>query len=285
MKFADPGSSFEEIGSGVRQTQFPVLDGRSSELVVALIKGIRRIGLPGNTFYTERQLYYEVCRQLGTGRRWLSAALLGCLPEPPVSYESFSQCLHQYIEAMGRPPGLIRPERSVRMPLVGREPDLADYGMGGVLVCQHQDLCVMLLANNMHMECGCAILGPEESSPLPDCVCAMLVRSIGSLVYILHDATQGGLSLVLTIHERLELPRGVYWSDVGLRPEQARRMRLFAIRGAPPGAGFIQGLGSLSRWERRWLKAGWSAEVAAIRPVDLLRLLYEVIVRGKSSLS
>jgi hypothetical protein len=268
----------------------------------------RRAGADG-VRYTERQLFYEVCRTLrppllGGRRAPLLTLVAGSLPalalrrrpgfaavlallaagtaagvwgvgriprtvEPPLDQNRFAQALAAYRLRHGEPHGLLPPP-SPPVPLTEREPDLADYGLARVLVCQDATLAHMLVANMLHLEAECAILSLAAATPLPDAVVAMLMRAPGAQVLVLHDASAEGVALPARAADLLELPPGMPVRSLGLQPAHAQRMHLFAPRGPAPAD--VSHLPATPR-EQRWLLNGSWAEPAALRPAHLLRAL------------
>ena len=286
-------------------------------LDTALKHSVVHAAYPGHVLYTERQLYYELCRTLRpfvglkheqaaisfavgmllamlahrvpqraaqfafantviTGSLWLNRTI-PYARTPPLSYVRFSELLRTYRETYGQPQGLLVPEVSLRFGATANMPDMGAYGVSCVLICQDQSIKQMLLANRLHMELSCMVLDVEESLPLPSIVYDMLDRTADSRVCVLHDASAAGLSLVTQLLEQVTVPPHVAVRAIGLRPVHARQLHLFAMRdlnwlSQPHWPTY------LSAHERRWLEAGWSAEVAALRPVQLLRALRRILL-------
>jgi len=253
------------------------------KLLPALVKSVRRVGQPGGLFYTERQLYYEVCRELQHERPGWLRLVRTSWRVAPISYESFLKAFGEYISKVGRPPGLI-PESPgpVGPAVVAHEPDLFDYGLPCLLVCQHDYIARMLLANYIHMELSCVILGLKAAMPIPNAVAAMLARAEDPCVYLLHDASIDELSLALQFPDLAQLPTDMPWVDIGLRADHARGTGLSLLKGDSQETDAVKRFGHLSRRDMAWLKAGWHAEVAAMRPAELIRFLFRAIGRGKS---
>jgi hypothetical protein len=159
-----------------------------------------------------------------------------------------------------------------------REPDLADYGLPRLLICQREDTARMLVANEFHMEAVCAVLGARAASPVPDTVRAMLGRTPGARVYLLHDASPEGLAFAAGFGSEAGLPDGVPVTPLGVRPSHAWRMHLFASRGALSVAETPCWPVYLTPRERAWLEAGWRAEAASIAPARLLRALRRILL-------
>lgn len=264
--------------------------------------------------YTERQLFFELCRTLmplpelarrnrrralllpllglaalphraatarwtalglaAAGGAWLARALPYTL-HAPLDGAQFAAALGRRRAHFGNPPGLLPPAAAPWLADDDTAPDLYAYGLPRLLLCQDAAIARMLLENWLHMELGCAILPLEAHAPLPEPVRAMLTRSRRATVFVLHDAGAAGLELTRGLRGRLGLPPAVVLAPLGLRPLHARQMHLFATRSAPVAPR------PLPPWltpdERAWLAAGRQAEVAAISPPRLLRTLRRFI--------
>ncbi len=284
-----------------------------ADLVHALTTSINGLAAYGELAYTERQLYYDVCRTLrpvpGLTRRQLPWALaIGLLPalltlrrprraaafivadvlvvealhllrhipltlRPPISYNCFTEALHDYCAQHTPPPGLLPPPAPRSAPPRQVEPDLLDYGLSHLLVCQQAEVTHMLLANYAHIEWACPVLTLDEATPLPDGLQAMLNRGEKGRVYFLHNASPEGLALVSGLRQRLGVSPDIRITAMGLRPAQALRLHLFAGRHPQPAKLSSEWPAYLSTWEWAWLRAGWQAETQALHPVRLLRSL------------
>ncbi len=131
------------------------------------------------------------------------------------------------------------------------EPDLFDYGLPRLLVCQDQAIADMLHANDMPMESACPVVSMQEL-PLDPRVLGMLALAEDAAIYLLHGADRAGLELPRRVRELV--PDEVLIVPLGLRPRQATTMHLPRVRGAAP-------------------------ELAAINPAMLLRGVHRM-VRG-----
>jgi hypothetical protein len=287
----------------------------STVLVRAIHRSIARVREPASVRYTERQLYYEVCRTLyptpglptpgalAVGTLGMLPALLA-LPRPrlalrlmlanmlvagglrllralpstrdvPLPYADFLAAFASYRAQHGEPPGLLPPAQPLQLRPIGSEPDLLDYGLDRVLVCQSNEIAQMLLANRFHIEVKAAVTGLSDGLPPP--IRAMLARTSGATVFLLHDASAAGLSLAATLRERLNIPEAVQINPVGLRPTHAQRLHLFARRRAAETPAFYTWPAYLTPSEYAWLYAGWCTEVAALPPMRLLLRLRRII--------
>ncbi|MFQ3681834.1 hypothetical protein [Roseiflexus sp.] len=191
---------------------------------------------------------------------------------PPLADAAFEEALATYRAQYGEPIGLLADVLPSSLPIFDnyREPDLYDYGLPYVIVCQDAAIAHMLRANDLHMVMGCAIVALEEATPLPDVLVTMLMRAAAPYVLLLHDASGEGLTFAANARKLLDLPSGVQVRALGLRPRHALRLHLFAARGAGLPPEVAPNLGVI---ERLWLRAGYATEVAALRPTSLLRAL------------
>lgn len=232
---------------------------------------LARIASPGPMAFTERQLYYETCRVVRT------VALSDAFPhttEPAIGFEPFREALGAIVAERGALDGLLAGPERAPLPLDGREPDLAAYGLPRLLVCQSDEIARMLRANLFHMEVACAIVAMPVPAPLSDAHAAMLSRARHARVVALHDASPDGLSWIEGVSRRCELPPGARLRPAGLKPVHAMRLQLVARRGARSDAQWA----ALSATERAWLADGWSAEVTAVPPLRLLRALRRIVL-------
>jgi hypothetical protein len=252
-------------------------------LAKALEASVARFSQQMRVWYTERQLYFEVCRTLQPVRKPWVGRLFPLALAPAVSYSRFADRLRAYISSKGVPPGLIQGPLGQPLPLEGREPDLTDYGCPRVLICQHEDIARMLLANNCHSEFSCVILGLNDAAPLPDPVCAMLARCEDAVLYLLHDASLRGLALAIRHRELLRVPHEFRSAALGLRPSHAMRMGLCVTRTSPGWLNRPVCIPGLAPEEQAFLTAGWESELSSVSPPDLLRMLNNAIIRDKAS--
>ncbi|WUI00719.1 hypothetical protein OHR68_02555 [Spirillospora sp. NBC_00431] len=225
----------------------------------ALDVAIRRAGTPAGVRFTERQLYYEMCRVL----RPLHAAprLPPFTLPPPIRYGTFRAALAR--RGREQVPGLLPPAAPPHTTTgpVSTEPDLFDYGLPRMLICQHRAIASMLRANDLHMEAASPILAVDDLPPDPR-LPAALGRAGGATVYVLHDAGATGMAIPRLVRRRLAPPDGVRVVPLGLSPRQAASLHLTTLhlttgRGPSPGGRF--------------------AEVAAVRPARLLRTLHRLM--------
>ncbi|MFD3485547.1 hypothetical protein [Streptomyces sp. NPDC058665] len=245
---------------------------------------------PGQLHFTERQLYYQVCRVLLPWHR--APRRTHFTSAPAMTYGAFRAALHRIgpdtVDGL-LPPVAPRPPRAA-----GRhtpEPDLFDYGLPRLLVCESDDIAAMLRANGVPMESACPVYGASEL-PLDTGVLRMLALAERATVYLLHDASAHGLTFPARFARSVDVPDGVRVVPLGLRPRQAGALHLVhgrgpayaAIPGHWPGpataaaSGAAPGLASaLSRWERDWLRRGRFVELAAVNPASLIRTVHRLV--------
>lgn len=223
-----------------------------------------RAGEPGGLAFTERQLYYAVCRVLRPWHRLPRRPAFTVAP--PLSYRDFTAALADH----GPVPGLLAPEPPRAG--VGRhtaEPDLYDYGLPRLLVCEPAGIAHMLRANDVPMESACPVFDAAEL-PLDPRVGEMLVRGAGT-IYLLHDASTHGMTFPARLPALTGVPPGVRVVALGLRPRQAAPLHLTHGRGPAAPAGPVPDA------EARWLARGRFTEVAAVPPAALLRTVHRLV--------
>jgi hypothetical protein len=233
----------------------------------ALRSAVVRAGAPGGLAFTERQLYYELCRVL---RPWHRVPRRPPFTvAPPLSYRDFRAALDRH----GPAPGLL--PAPVPAGAVGRhttEPDLYDYGLPRLLVCEPAGIARMLRANGLPMESACPVFDVAEL-PLDPRVAGMLVRGEGT-IHLLHDASADGLTFPARLPALTEVPPGVRVVALGLRPRQAAPLHLTHGRG--PADRVPTGV-PLDDREAGWLARGRFVEVAAVNPAVLLRTVHRLV--------
>jgi hypothetical protein len=225
-----------------------------------------RAGEPGGLSFTERQLYYAVCRVLRPWHRLPRRPAFTVAP--PLSYRDFRAVLASH----GPVPGLLAPAPASPRG-VGRhttEPDLYDYGLPRLLVCEPPGIAHMLRANDVPMESACPVFDVAEL-PLDARLGEMLVRGEGT-IYLLHDASAHGMTFPARLPGLTEVPDGVRVVALGLRPRQAAPLHL--VHGRGPAS--VPEL-AVSDREARWLARGRFTEVSAVAPAALLRTVHRLV--------
>jgi hypothetical protein len=245
----------------------------------ALTIAIRRAAGPTGLRFTERQLYYELCRVFRPVHH--APAALPFTARPAVRYPLFAAAVRRRTEVPGLLPAVDGAPH--RHGWLGAESDVLDYGLPRLLICADTGIARMLVANDLHMEATCAVFA-EADLPLDPRLPQALGRFAGAAVYVLHDAGVAGLSLPGRIRDALALPAGVPVSTLGLLPRHAGALHLTARRdGGRRGGGVSPGgawPATLTDREVRWLRSGRYAETAAVPPVRLVRALHRLL-RGQ----
>lgn len=256
-------------------------------LHAALARAAAHAGEPGGISFTERQLYYALCRVLHPLHR--SPRRLPFTLAPPLTHTRFRTALASYTAhprgAGGALPGLLpKPVTEPVRYVPGHhtpEPDLFDYGLPRLLVCQSDAVADMLRANALPMESACPVYGRGEL-PLDPGVTRMLGQAERATVYLLHDASTAGLAFPAHFTATAQLPPGVRTVALGLRPRQARTLHLTHGRRPPaPHHGARENTTpsrtSLTRREHAWLREGYFAEVETVPPAALLRTVHRMV--------
>ncbi|HZG43942.1 MAG TPA: hypothetical protein VEY93_13325, partial [Longimicrobium sp.] len=251
-------------------------------------QAVDRVSGAGKVLFTDRQLWYEF------NRRWMKPGfwrgLFGRLggdraPPPPgpprVTFPEWERrFLRRWKEVHGDVAGLL-PGRQAALPtLPKRVPaDVAAFSFDRAVVTDTWDTAAMLVANRFHFEHNCAVLSRDGyPEGIAGTVKEMLRRNPRLTVLALHDASPGGCLLPLTLRDPEWFPGPeVRIVDVGLRPSTARSLRVPALAATPaqlpPRLAEI-----LSAEDVEWLARGHRAELAALRPAQVLRAAYQGIV-------
>lgn len=266
---------------GVGQMRQAILDR-------VLRTAVEKAGAPGQLHFTERQLYYEMCRVLQPWHRAPRRAQF--TSAPALTYDAYRDTLRRH--GPEPVPGLLPPTVPAPRRAAGRhtpEPDLFDYGLPRLLVCESDDIAAMLRANGVPTESACPVYGASEL-PLDPGVLRMLALAEHGTVYLLHDASARGLTFPARFARSVDVPEGVRVVPLGLRPRQAGALHLvhgrgpayaavpahgpapFVVGGTGPGLGF-----ALSRREREWLRRGRFVELAAVNPASLIRTVHRLV--------
>lgn len=203
-------------------------------------------------------------------------------PRPPrIPFDAFERrYLRRWREVNGDVAGLL-PVREVALPAMPRQvpADVAAFSFDRVVVTDRWETAQMLVANRFHFEHNCAVLSRDGyPDGIADTVKEMLRRNPRLTVFALHDASPGGCLLPLTLREPEWFPDpAVRVVDLGLRPGTARRLPVPALAGVPtqPPPRLAE---LLPAEDVAWLAQGHTAELAALRPAQVLRAAYQGIV-------
>jgi hypothetical protein len=211
-------------------------------------------------------------------------------PRPPrIPFDIFEwQYLRSWREVHGEVAGLL-PVREAAAPGLPREvpADVAAFSFDRAVVTDTWETAQMLVANRFHVEHNCAVLSVDGyPDGIADTVKEMLRRNPRLTVFALHDASPGGCLLPLTLRDPAWFPDpGVRIVDLGLRPGTALRLRVPALAGAPVATP-ARLAKILPAGDVAWLAEGHAAELAALRPDQVLRAAYQgIVAAGPSGVS
>lgn len=266
----------------------------------------------GRLYFTPRQLFYEVCRQnnslIGFGKRTaltlfgistvptilLAKNKLGLLAASglafgtlaairqmpytlptPFSFTEFERFLDVYLHK-NEIEGLLKIEKEIKF-VENFPSDLELYGLPRILICERDEIAQMLRANQFHLQTSCAVLSLREAKPLSKSYKKMLNKAEKPQVFFLHNASIEAFSILQNLIETLELDEKIPLRPLGLRPVHARRLHLFTEKKSF-GEIDLSEFDFLTESEKNWLNRGNSAEVSAVAPVRLLRVLRRLIL-------
>jgi hypothetical protein len=248
---------------------------------------ISQLSAEGTVFFTEEQFWYEHNRHV---RAWYEGIfrllrLRRARGAPRVSRQTFSELyLRRWIATHGRIERLLGPpERPAARRDAGGEPDLTTYSFDRAVITDRAPVAAMLIANNFHFENNCAVLSVGGyPGDIFETVRTMLRRNPKLEVYALHDASVSGCVLPLTLRRAEWFPdSAIRILDLGLRPRHVKAIDLFTHSGSPLSApAELHTL--LAADEIAWLEAGNSADLAAVRPVRLMRSIFQGFGRARA---
>ncbi len=207
-------------------------------------------------------------------------AALGTMAWPSAMIQlertAFESLWQRWLDVHGTPRGLIVRRRDAPAAPYRAAPDIPSYSFDRAVVCDRPQTVDVLLANNFHFENNCAVLSADGYPPHAfDMVRQMLANNPRLVVYALHDATNAGCSLAHVLASDPTWFRGrARVVEVGLRPAHAKRLRGVWRPAIDPLPAMRSGTTTA---ERRWLDR-YSLELAVIRPEQVIKRLYAVIV-------
>jgi hypothetical protein len=202
-------------------------------------------------------------------------------PRPPrIPYPEFrSAYLKKWRAAHGDVPGLLTPHE-LALPAAPREVagDVAVFSFDRAVVTERWETAAMLVANRFHFEHNCAVLSHDGfPGDIADTVKTMLRRNPDLTLFALHDASPDGCLLPLLLRDEGWFPdTSVRIVDVGLRPAMVRQLGLPAIH-LLSGQDHPSLAEVLPPEDVAWLAHGNVAELAALRPAQVMRALHNAI--------
>ncbi|MEO0687197.1 MAG: MFS transporter permease, partial [Cyanobacteria bacterium J06649_11] len=170
--------------------------------------------------------------------------------------------------------------------------DITSYSFERVVVCDSREIANLLIANNFHFENNSAVLSidgyPEN---IFDTVMQMLRRNDNLKVYVLHDASPSGVSVVNTISTNPDWfsntsNSSVTIYDLGLLPRQVFNNSNFFTQISEDFAREAQELPSqvkqdLTEEEIKWLETGKFVELESFTPQRLLNVISQSISKSR----
>ncbi len=268
-------------------------------------------------FFTPKQLFYEFCRARFSPisiEPKIGAALLGLSAIPAVIFAKKSPkkglgFLAASVAFIGTLTAFGRIPHTLRTPFRWRDfesnltnylgnkniegllqikqttnfndsvpSDLTLYALPKLLICESDEIAQMLRANRFHLQTPCAVLSLDQASPLGEMYRKMLLNAEEPKVFYLHDAGLQSFSRLSNLRKITNLGSEIPLQLIGLRPVHAKRLHLFASKKDVTLQNFdLSNFNHLTDTEKRWLNDGNTAEVSAISPVRLLRVLRRII--------
>ncbi len=282
----------------------------------SLQKSLANLESFGKLYFTPKQLFYEFCRQQSSpiGLKTKTAATLFGLSAIPtiyfakskpknalglltasafafsalaiskqiprtlsstISWSEFQANLSDYLQN-NEIYGLLKIEKYVNF--ANKIPDdLTLYGLPKLLICESDEIAQMLRLNQFHLQTPCAVLSLREVNPLSENMQKMLLCAEEPKVFFLHDASEQAFTFIPNLRQTLALKAEIPLHPLGLRPIHARRLHLFAEKNTASNNNLSE-IDYLEESEKTWLKNGFTAEVAAVSPIRLLRVLRRLIL-------
>ncbi|MBV6623234.1 MAG: hypothetical protein KI793_09920 [Rivularia sp. (in: Bacteria)] len=172
--------------------------------------------------------------------------------------------------------------------------DITAYSFDRVVVCDSAEVANLLIANNFHFENNSAVLSidgyPEN---IFDTVMQMLRRNDDLKVYVLHDASPRGVSVVNTLSTNPNWfantsNSNVTIYDLGLLPRQIFNNSNFFTQVSEEFAAQAKELSldikkDLTEDEIKWLEAGKYVELESFTPQKLLNVISQGISKSRQS--
>jgi hypothetical protein len=231
----------------------------------------------GRLYFTPKQLFYEFCRTVNLP---ILAKISGLIKisktlETPILFCEFEDLLNRYWQ-MNEIKELLKLQSNIYFN-TDLPNDLTLYGLPKILVCESNEIAQMLRANQFHLQTPCAVLSLEEANPLARNFHKMLANAESPQVYFLHDASFKAYSILQNLRQTLSLAENIPLRPLGLRPIHAQRLNLFAQKVMAEKVDLNQ-FSFLTEGEKQWLETNWKAEISAVSPVRLMRILRRLIL-------
>jgi hypothetical protein len=166
------------------------------------------------------------------------------------------------------------------------EPDIPDYGVDRLVVCDRHDAIGTYVANGFHARERCPVIAVTgHPAPIFETVLTMALRSRRLVVVVVHDASPAGCRLANHVatdpawfaHQVRR--REALVVDLGLRPSQVGRYRGCYLPSGTKDP--VHDLTRLGPKEQKWLRRH-RVELAAIPPHLLLNATRQTLLSAES---
>ena len=170
--------------------------------------------------------------------------------------------------------------------------DIAAYSFDRVVICDSREIANLLIANNFHFENNSAVLSIDRfPENIFDTVMQMLRRNSNLKIYVLHNASPQGVTVVNTLSTNPNWFSNVSNSnitiyDLGLLPRQIFKNPNFFTQISEDSATEAKKLASeikqdLTKEEIEWLESGKFVELESFTPQKLLRVVTQGISKSR----
>lgn len=186
----------------------------------------------------------------------------------------------------GLPHNLIDTKK--QLPPVSVSQEIQSYSFDRAVICQSDAIAAFLISNNFHFENNSAVLSLHGyPKNIFSVVLEMIKKNPDLKVYVIHDASPAGISMIREVRSRLfpEMENLTVY-DLGLVPRQILGKRAF-VQNSKASAELYRHLGDeitapLLPEERSFLSAGNYVELESLPPMSLLRIIKDGIGRSRN---
>lgn len=220
---------------------------------LAFKNAVAAVSESGRLTWTARQLYYELARW--ARRRSLLSRLLR-RPLVRLAWRDFERLVSRWERQHGRLAGLLPQRTFAHAPADdGGAPDVADYAFERIVLCDHETIADLLLANCFHLEHRCPVFTvdgyPEHAL---ERIRQALRREPPKVVVVVHDADPEGCALAERVANDPRWVGGgaVRVVDAGIRPGAAKRFRGLYSPAEPAPAAAAAAVEDELAWLRRY---------------------------------
>ena len=207
----------------------------------------------------------------------------------PVNWATFREWHQQWQRAKGPTERQLQPVRQ-QAQQVEVNPQVSNYSFDRVVVCEHDDMAQMLIANNLHFEHNCVVISINGyPTAIFETVMTMLKRNPHLSVYALHDASPSGLRIPTLLRQPQWFPEPtVTIYDLGLLPRHALSLKnpfvIFSMASISQARQLPDEIfRPLSEDEYRWLIRGNMLALASFGPRRILQVISQGMGRVQLS--